>query len=158
MATTSNPCGTSGNNGDGDTIVVVACCGIPEPVAGWSGNHVNLVLSSPDLSAGGELTIYAQGVNAAALLPPSASQRFYIFSYQVVVGAAGIFELFENVTGDSAPPGEWATIARGSLAKHGGLLHRVPNRMTRLGNTLHAKHSVAGQVDVIVHGRYVTEV
>ena len=64
---------------------------------------------------------------------------------------------FEGIDGDSTFPGEFATLCAGSLAQHGGMVHKVPNRYLRLGNVLHASHSSVGQIDVVVHGKLVTE-
>ena len=154
MASTT-PCGT--NDGGTQVTVLGTCCGVPEPANGWNGEHVMLTASAPNATFGVQLSMYPQGLVSSALPPPSAGQRLYIFSYQVLVGAAGYVELFENVDGDSTMPGVWAWLAMGSLAQNGGLVQRVPNRMLRLGHTLHVRHNVVGQVDVIVHGRLVTE-
>lgn len=153
--TASTPCGT--NDGGNTVTVIGTCCGVPEPTNGWNGTHVVLTTSVADATSGAQLDMYAQGVAGSALPAPSAGQRLYLFSYQVLVGAAGLIQLFENVDGDSTFPGAGARVAQGSLAQNGGLAQRLPNRITQLGRTLHVRHSVAGQVDVVVHGRLVTE-
>ena len=155
MSCSCNSCGTSSSDVD-NTIVVSNCCGIPEPPGGWAG-AIDFVgtLESSDLTAGAEITLYHMGQTTGILTPPNASQRLYLFSYQCVVGVAGQFTLFEGTS--TTEPGLWARIGAGSLAQNGGMLHRMPNRYTRLGNTLFAKHSSIGRVDVVVHGKLVTE-
>lgn len=153
-------CSTCCGNSSGETpsiIVRGGCCGIPEPVDGWDG-ATDFVgeLSSADLTTGGQLTLHAMGASAALPLP-TANQRIYIFSYQLWVGVQGAFSLHENADGDSSLPGGWAKIVGGPMAQYGGAVHRVPNRYLRLGNVLHATHSVAGQVDIVVTGKIVTE-
>lgn len=156
MTTCNNCCGGE-NNCEANTIVVSNCCGWPEPATWEGGIDFQGELSSADLTSGGELVLTQQGV-ASALTPPNGTQRLYIFSYQVMVGVAGLFQLFENVTGDSSVPGGYAILSAGSMAQHGGLAQVLPNRFTRLAHTLHARHSAIGQVNVVVHGKLITEV
>lgn len=156
----SSCCGTSGNNGDGTTVVVAQCCGLPEPAAGWSGTHFMGVLKLADLTTATKLELWDMVNGGTALAAPSAAQRIYIFGWTVSVGVAGYFELYEDDdagAGAGSPPGTYANIFSGSLAQNGGGIHKVPNRPLRLGNRLWAKHSAIGQVDVIVQGRLVTE-
>ena len=150
-------CGCCGDSSSGDptTIVVTNCCGQPDP--GSEGTDFSAVLTSSDATSGAQLTLYPMGTVAGALTPPTGTQRLYIFSYQVLVGVAGEFRLYEGIDGDSSFPGDYAKIAAGSLAQNGGVLHRLPNRYLRLGNTLHASHTAVGQLDVIIHGKLVTE-
>lgn len=155
--TCSNCCGSTGDGTCGtNTIIVTNCCGLPEPADGWDGAvDFTAEISSLDLTTGGELTLHTMGAIGTPTV--SVNQRIYIFSYQIFVGAPGDFLLFENITGASTLPGNYAKIAAGNLAQHGGMVHRVANRFSRLGNVLHAKHSVPGQVDVIITGKIVTE-
>ncbi len=149
-------CGCCGDSSSGDptTIVVSTCCGQPDP--GTEGVDFTAVLSSDNAVAGEELTLYTMGSNLA-ISPPTGSQRIYVFSYQILVGIAGQFALFEGPTGDSSFPGDFAKLAAGSLAQNGGVLHRLPNRYLRLGNTLHASHTTVGRIDIVIHGKLVTE-
>lgn len=148
-------CGCCGSSSDCETqtIVVNNCCGMPDP---GSGVDFVATLNSVNATTGVQLTLHTMGA-ATAILPPTANQRLYIFSYQVLVGVTGIFRLYEGVDGDSTFPGEYAKLCAGSLAQNGGMLHRMPNRYLRLANTLHAEHTTAGPVDVVVHGKLVTE-
>lgn len=147
-------CGSSTGNGEQNTIVVSNCCGLPDP--GEDGAHFRAVLSLGDITTPQQITLFPMG-EAGSLAPPSGTQRLYIFSYQIVVGIAGTLNLYEGIDGDSSFPGDFALIAGGFLAQHGGMLQRVPNSFLRLGNTLHASHSAVGQVDIIVVGKLVTE-
>ena len=153
MACGCGCCGDS-SSGDPNTIVVSNCCGQPDP--GTEGADFSAVLSSNDATLGEQLTLYPMGV-AGSMSPPTGSQRLYIFSYQILVGVQGLFVLFEGPDGDSSFPGDFAKISSGSLAQNGGVLHRVPNRYLRLGNTLHASHSNTGRIDIVIHGKLVTE-
>lgn len=150
----SGCCGSATGTGEQNTVVVSNCCGLPDP--GEDGADFRAVLSLGDITTPQQLTLFPMGV-AGTLSPPTGTQRLYIFSYQIVVGIAGIFKLYEGINGDSAFPGDFSTIAAGFLAQHGGMLQRVPSSFLRLGNTLHASHSAVGQVDIVVVGKLVTE-